>query len=295
MINAHIGLTYKCNMNCNHCYVKSIEKSKSNVNENLLLQRLKELGTFFITYTLGENLLYDNFFCFAQKAKELGFYQILLTNGYIIDNENIVSQLENVGIKKIGISIDSSSEEKHNCNRNKENAFQKAFDAIEILKRNSMIDVQINMTINNNNINEIFDVIEKGSNYGVLHYSFLWQRNSGKVEQIMDKKKYEEYMMKLFVFMEKNKQYQISIHDYQSNYIGKKLLMQNKISNELYEDIKCMNHCHALDELVLIEPSGDMHRCNFETKAFGNIYDENLFEIINKTNNDKYICRGCIQ
>lgn len=73
MINAHLGLTYACNMNCKHCYVKEKEKKGIRFNQEVLLNRLQELGTFYITYTMGETLLWPDFPRFAIDAKERGF------------------------------------------------------------------------------------------------------------------------------------------------------------------------------------------------------------------------------
>lgn len=56
MINAHVGLTYACNMNCEHCYVKEKKHKAVKTNSDILLNRLEYLGTFYITYTMGETL-----------------------------------------------------------------------------------------------------------------------------------------------------------------------------------------------------------------------------------------------
>lgn len=291
MISAHIGLTYKCNMKCEHCYVKTLERNFNKPDEDLLLERLEELGTFFITYTLGENLLYDNFYEFAQKARKKGFYQILLTNGVLVNSQSVVEKLVKSGIRKVGVSIDSSNIEVHNRNRNFEGAFEKAIQAIDFLSKFDEIETQINMTINSNNISEMFDVIELGRKHGVNSFSFLWQRNNGVLDKIDNREVYENEMKKLFLMKEKYPKLAIQIHDSNSNEILAQLFQDKLISKEVYEDFMNMNVCHALYELIMIEPSGSVHRCNFESKIIANIYEDNFFEKLSSQTCDMYMCR----
>lgn len=69
MVNAHIGLTYACNMSCKHCYVKEKERKDICIDEDILLEKLEQFGTFYITYTMGETLLWNGFPEFAKKLK----------------------------------------------------------------------------------------------------------------------------------------------------------------------------------------------------------------------------------
>ena len=71
----------------------------------------------------------------------------------------------------------------------------------------------------------------------------------------------------------------INVHDYRMNYIVNSLYTDGQITQETRQDFLNMNSCHALSDLILVDPSGDMYACNFADKPFANIYTSGLEEI----------------
>lgn len=278
MINAHVGLTYACNMNCEHCYVKGKKHKAVKTNSDILLNRLEHLGTFYITYTMGETLLWSGFYDFARKANKKGFYQILLSNGSTIQSEEVVRRLTAAGIKKVGISIDSSEPSKHDKNRNFSGAYQLANNAIRLLAAEPQIWLQVAMTIGNHNLCEVPLVIENMKMLGVTSFSFLWLRENGTIAPIDNIYQYEE-IMKMLILMHNTGSVDINVHDYRMNYIVNSLYTDGQITQETRQDFLNMNSCHALSDLILVDPSGDMYACNFADKPFANIYTSGLEEI----------------
>ena len=62
MINVlHIGLTYACNMNCKHCFVKKNKDSLTTIKIKELIDFLDTKGLMMVVYTYGEPLLAKNF------------------------------------------------------------------------------------------------------------------------------------------------------------------------------------------------------------------------------------------
>lgn len=278
MINAHVGLTYACNMNCEHCYVKGKKHKAVKTNSDILLNRLEHLGTFYITYTMGETLLWSGFYDFARKANKKGFYQILLSNGSTIQSEEVVRRLTAAGIKKVGISIDSSEPSKHDKNRNFSGAYQLANNAIRLLAAEPQVWLQVAMTIGNHNLCEVPLVIENMKMLGVTSFSFLWLRENGTIAPIDNIYQYEE-IMKMLILMHNTGAVDINVHDYRMNYIVNSLYTDGQITQETRQDFLNMNSCHALSDLILVDPSGDMYACNFADKPFANIYTSELEEI----------------
>lgn len=292
MVNAHIGLTYACNMSCEHCYVKKKTHNEVQINPDFLLDRLEQFGTFYITYTMGETLLWKGFPEFAEKAKNKGFYQILLSNGSTIQSDNVVNNLVNMGIKKVGISIDSSSENIHDSNRNYSGAYKLACNAISLLSKQSSIWTQVTVTIGNHNLDDVVEIIENMEKLGAMSFSFLWMRGANGIEPIEDKEKYEN-VMRTLILKKNNDGLDINVHDYRINPLVNKMYELGEISLHTKEDILNMNNCHALSELVLIDPSGDMYACNFAKRPFANVYSTSLNEIAMYSCNDKPLCDIC--
>lgn len=294
MINAHIGLTYKCNMNCVHCYANKQEKQIESITTNSfneLLNKLEKLGTFYITYTMGEPLLFNNFFECAKMAKDRHFYQILLSNGSTIQDENVIQKLVSCGIKRVGISLDSANPQKHDSNRRYDGAYAKAVSAIRLLCKSNEIQTQILTTISNNNLTEIEPIIELGKKLGVKEYSFLWQRDNGILSPISNLSLYTEKMTFLINEAEKG-EISIKIHDPRVDAIVKKLHKNKSISTKTYEDFLNMNVCHAFDELLLIDPAGNVFACNFCPDPFCNIYESDLKDVISFIKGNGYYCLG---
>lgn len=292
MVNAHLGLTYACNMSCKHCYVKEKKHNEVLVNQDVLLEKLEQFGTFYITYTMGETLLWKEFAEFAEKAKSKGFYQILLSNGSTIQSDDMVNNLVDMGIKKVGISIDSSDENIHDSNRNYSGAYKLACNAISLLSKQSNIWTQVTVTIGNHNLDDVIRIIENMVKLGVKSFSFLWMRGSNGIEPIENKKKYEK-VMRTLILKKNNDGLDINVHDYRMNPLIDKMYESGEISLDTKEDFLNMNTCHALSELVLIDPSGDMYACNFSKKPFANVYSTPLEKIAMFSCKDKPLCKIC--
>ena len=291
MINAHIGLTYACNMNCSHCYVKEKNRQPVILREDELLEKLELLGCFYITYTMGETLLWKGFPSFAQKAKNHGFYQILLSNGSTIQTHGMVSNLIDLGIKKVGISIDSAYQQVHDANRQFDGAYQLACNAISLLSNHPDIWLQIAMTIGNHNLHEIPLVITQMREIGANSFSFLWTRGKNGIEPIENIKDYEE-IMRFLIKTRDIEGLDINVHDYRMNSIVDDMYINREITLQTKQDILNMNSCHALSELVLIDPSGDMYACNFSDVPFANIYSTPLETIAQYKCKRLPLCEG---
>lgn len=87
-LDVALELTHRCNFNCRHCYLTGAEQ-RSPVETNRLLEllgELAEMGTLYLALTGGEPLLRDDWDVIARRARELGFWVMLLTNGSLIDD-----------------------------------------------------------------------------------------------------------------------------------------------------------------------------------------------------------------
>lgn len=201
----------------------------------------------------------------------------------------MVDKLVDMGIKKVGISIDSSCENIHDSNRNYFGAYKLACNSISLLSKESSIWTQVTVTIGNHNLDDVINIIDKMEKLGVKSFSFLWMRGAKGIEPIEDKLKYEKVMK--FLIMKKNEGVlDINVHDHRMNSLVYKMYESGEISLQTKEDLLNMNSCHALSELILIDPSGDMYVCNFAKRPFANIYSSSLEKIARCSCEAKPIC-----
>jgi sulfatase maturation enzyme AslB (radical SAM superfamily) len=89
------NLIRRCNLTCKHCYSISADRDfagELNTEEVFeVMDDLKGFGVPVLILSGGEPLLRRDIFAIAQRAKALGFYVGLSSNGTLIDETNIAS------------------------------------------------------------------------------------------------------------------------------------------------------------------------------------------------------------
>lgn len=90
-ISVYMKITSKCMLSCKFC---SQSENNSHVDMDFelakkILKELKLIGVCNIYYTGGEPLLYKYLEELLEYGYELGFNQILITNGVLLEQKNI--------------------------------------------------------------------------------------------------------------------------------------------------------------------------------------------------------------
>ncbi len=103
------NLIRRCNLNCKHCYALSADVDfageLSGAEARAVMDDLKAFGVPVLIISGGEPLLRPDIFELSQRAKDMGFYVGLLTNGTLID-ELASRRIAQVGYDYVGISLD---------------------------------------------------------------------------------------------------------------------------------------------------------------------------------------------
>jgi radical SAM protein with 4Fe4S-binding SPASM domain len=130
----HFDLTYRCNLDCVHCYIVSENRSVLTVDEiKNILEQLAEAGTLYLTLSGGEVLTRKDFFEIAQHARKLHFALRILTNGTLVD-EVMAEKIVSLNPEMVAISIYSTKPEVHDKITRMSGSFQKSISAAEMLK-----------------------------------------------------------------------------------------------------------------------------------------------------------------
>ncbi len=155
------NLIRRCNLTCKHCYSISAdtdfpnELSTEQVFE--VMDDLKSFGVPVLILSGGEPLLRPDLFEIAHRAKAMGFYTALSTNGTLIDDANI-GKIAEVGFDYLGISIDGIRET-HDKFRRKEGAFDASMAALRRC-RELGIKVGLRFTMTQDNADELPQLLE---------------------------------------------------------------------------------------------------------------------------------------
>ena len=110
-IEGTVETTYRCNLNCVHCYVNQPAGSAEERERELSLPRLKQLvdeivaeGTLFVLFTGGEVLVRQDFPELYLYARSKGLLVTIFTNGTLV-TDRIADFLAEHPPDKIEISL----------------------------------------------------------------------------------------------------------------------------------------------------------------------------------------------
>jgi heme d1 biosynthesis radical SAM protein NirJ len=179
------NLIRRCNLTCKHCYSISADidfKGELDTEEVFtVMDDLKAFGVPVLILSGGEPLLRPDIFTVSQRAKDMGFYVGLSTNGTLIDEHNI-DAIAAVAYDYVGISIDGNKDT-HDRFRRKEGAFDASMAGIRLC-RDRDIKVGLRFTMTEDNAVELPDMLQLMADEGVnkfylshLNYAGRGNRN----------------------------------------------------------------------------------------------------------------------
>lgn len=146
------NLIRRCNLTCKHCYSISADKDfpgeLSTAEIFSVMDDLKAFGVPVLILSGGEPLLRPDLFDIAQRAKALGFYVGLSSNGTLID-ERSIERIAAVDFNYVGISLDGIGAT-HDRFRRMAGAFEKSLRGIRLCRDAGLkIGVRFTMTQDN--------------------------------------------------------------------------------------------------------------------------------------------------
>jgi heme d1 biosynthesis radical SAM protein NirJ len=150
------NLIRRCNLTCKHCYSISADKDfpgeLSTKEVFHVMDDLKAFGVPVLILSGGEPLLHPDIFVIAQRAKAMGFYLSLSSNGTLINEANIEAIVK-VGFDYVGISVDGTPAT-HDRFRRCLGAFEKALQGVRWCQLYG-IKVGIRFTLTQDNVDEL--------------------------------------------------------------------------------------------------------------------------------------------
>lgn len=164
-ILVHLDLTYKCNLNCIHCYITAEDKPElSTLQIKDILNQLAKAGVLYLTLSGGEIFTRKDFFEIASYVRELHFALRLLTNGILID-EKIADKIASLYPELVGISIYSTKPKIHDSITQQTDSLEKSILAAKILRQRE-VRVKLSNVIMEQNVNDYSSVHELAQELG---------------------------------------------------------------------------------------------------------------------------------
>jgi len=181
------NLIRRCNLTCKHCYSISADKDfpgeLSTAEIYTVMDDLKQFRVPVLILSGGEPLLRPDIFDIAKRAKDMGFYVGLSSNGTLIDESNI-DAIAAVGFDYVGVSLDGLNET-HDRFRRKEGAFDASLAGIRLCI-DAGIKVGLRFTLTQDNAHDLPGLLdlmeaEKVEKFYLSHLNYGGRGNRNRV------------------------------------------------------------------------------------------------------------------
>ena len=150
------NLIRRCNLACQHCYSISADVDfPGELTTREICATMDDLKAFRVPVLIlsgGEPLLHPDIFAISQRAKAMGFYVGLSTNGTLIDAA-LAPRIAAIGYDYVGISLDGIAVT-HDRFRRKHGAYEASLAALRLL-RDAGIKVGVRFTLTQDNAHDL--------------------------------------------------------------------------------------------------------------------------------------------
>jgi heme d1 biosynthesis radical SAM protein NirJ len=175
------NLIRRCNLACKHCYSISADTDfpgeLSTTEVFAVMDDLKVFRVPVLILSGGEPLLRPDIFEISARAKAMGFYVGLSTNGTLIDERNI-ERIAAIGYDYVGISIDGLRAT-HDRFRRLEGAFDASMKGIRLCKARG-IKVGMRFTMTQDNAHELPALLDLMEQEGIDKFYFSHLNYAGR-------------------------------------------------------------------------------------------------------------------
>jgi heme d1 biosynthesis radical SAM protein NirJ len=155
------NLIRRCNLNCKHCYSLSadvdFQGELSTAEVFTVMEDLKRFGVPVLILSGGEPLLRPDIFEISHRAKDLGFYLGLSSNGTLIDRA-MSEKIARVGYDYLGVSLDGIGPV-HDRFRRRKGAYQAALDGLRRCRALGL-KVGLRFTMTERNVESLAEMLD---------------------------------------------------------------------------------------------------------------------------------------
>ncbi|RTL58117.1 MAG: heme d1 biosynthesis radical SAM protein NirJ [Rhodocyclaceae bacterium] len=175
------NLIRRCNLTCKHCYSISADTDfKGELSTDEVFQVMDDLKAYKVPVLIlsgGEPLLRQDIFDIARRAKAMGFYTALSSNGTLIDERNI-NAIADICFDYVGISLDGM-EATHDRFRRKEGAFVASLAGLRLC-RDRGLKVGVRYTMTEENAHDLRPLLSLVREEGIPRFYFSHLNYAGR-------------------------------------------------------------------------------------------------------------------
>lgn len=173
------NLIRRCNLACKHCYTTSADidfPGELSTHEVFtVMDDLKGFGVPVLILSGGEPLLRPDIYDIARRAKSMGFYVGLSSNGTLITPENI-DAIAAIGFDYVGVSLDGIGPT-HDAFRRSPGSFEQSLKGVRLCRERGL-KVGLRFTLTRDNQADLPDLLALMEQEGVDKF-YLSHLNHG--------------------------------------------------------------------------------------------------------------------
>jgi radical SAM protein with 4Fe4S-binding SPASM domain len=270
-ILVQLGLTYRCNLKCSHCYaLYRRDRDEFTLAEiRSLAKELYDAGSAAVVYSHGENMIRADFHAAAAVFRDLDFYQTLMLNGFYVRTRVDARRLVDAGINRTMVSVDPTV---HDRVRGRAGAYNRALGAVEHLLSGDVDTVGFSCTIDRHNYQSIPEIVDLALRVGVRAVSFM--QNRYNLRDVFDRDLWPAYEQVCRTLYELMLQHRGRLDIYTHDPFMLTLLDGRLDDTASRADFIGSNLCNVGTSMVSIDPVGNVTGCNFIPEPIGNVRDE---------------------
>ena len=175
------NLIRRCNLTCKHCYSISADTQfageLSFPEVSTVMDDLKAFRVPVLILSGGEPLLRPDIFDIAKRAKAMGFYVALSSNGTLIDESNI-GQIAACDFDYVGVSLDGLGAT-HDKFRRLDGAFEKSLHGIRLC-RDLDLKIGVRYTMTQDNAHDLPGLLKLVEDEGIDRFYFSHLNYAGR-------------------------------------------------------------------------------------------------------------------
>ena len=266
--------TNQCNMLCDHCYREAgtrAEEELSTGEGKRMIEEIARAGFKIMIFSGGEPLMREDIFELVEHATLQGLRPVLGSNGTLITRET-ARRLLLAGAMGIGISLDSTDQERHDRFRRYPGAWEGALRGMRNCREEGLA-FQVHTTAMEWNHDEIEALTDLAVELGAVAHHIFFLVPTGRAVNIEEEAlRLERYERLIRRILDKQRQVAIELKPTCAPQFV-------RIARQKGMQIRFQRGCLAGLSYCIISPRGLVQPCAYLNEEAGNIREQPFDDI----------------